>query len=108
MAIKKIRELNLSIVEIEGDNLCLINVLNDIWLCPWKINLFISDIFSDLIGYVDFRFVHVFREVNQVADRIAKLGFSGPQRCWKNDLELEALIRKDALGWPYSRSTTVT
>ena len=80
MATTKIRELNLSIVEIEGDNLCLINVLNGIWLCPWKINLFISDIFSDLIGYVDFRFVHVFREVNQAADRIAKLGFSGPQR----------------------------
>ena len=43
MAIKKIKELNLSIVEIEGDNLCLMNVLICTWNCPWNINLLTSD-----------------------------------------------------------------
>ena len=102
-AIKKAKHLNLSVVEIEGDNLCLMNVINGIWCCPWSINVLVSDIYVDLISCPFFRFSHIFREINQVADRIAKLGIAAHGSEWKNDLELAALIRKDALGWSYTR-----
>ena len=103
MAIRKTKELNLSLVEIEGDNLCLINVLNGIWSCPWDINLLVCDILSDLSFGAFFRCNHVFRKVNQVADRVAKLAFRMDVADWKNDEELRALIRADALGRPISR-----
>ena len=104
MAIRKAKELNLSVVEIEGDNLCLINILNGIWCCPWDINILVCDLFSDLSQGFFFKCSHVFREINHVADRVAKLGFRHFVDCaWKNDSELMALVRKDAIGQRFSR-----
>ena len=101
-AIRKLKELNLSFVEIEGDNLCLINVLNDIWVCPWDVEPIIYDIRFELSSCPGFILSHVFREVNQVADCINKIGFRDRELGWKDNSELLALIRKDALGWSYS------
>lgn len=103
MAIKKLKQLNLSMVEIEGDNLCLMNVMQGSWTCPWSIDVLISDIRFDILHYHGLKFTHIFREVNQVADRIAKLGFLKNVPNWRDDLELHALIRKDALGQTISR-----
>ena len=46
---------------------------------------------------------HVFREVNQVADRVAKLGFSLAVGDWRLDPQLLKLIRLDAIGRPSFR-----
>jgi len=97
-AIRKVKELNLSLVEIKGDNLCLINVLKGIWCCPWDVDPIVSDIRFELSNCPGFHFSHVFREINQVADCIAKLGFLQDRSDWRDDLELSALIRNDALG----------
>lgn len=88
MAIKKIKELNLSLFEIESDNLCLVNVLNGIWHCPWDINSIVTDLIFDLSVFPMVRFRHIFREANHDAGRMAKLGLPGVRRYWKDDLEL--------------------
>lgn len=65
--------------------------------------MWVSDALLDVSLCAGVSFKHVFREINQVADRLAKLGFRSGLVDWSNDLELAALIRKDAIGWRYSR-----
>ena len=103
LAVKTARKLNLSLIEIEGDNLCLINVLNGIWSCPWEINMIVNDILFDFRFFAGVRCAHVFRELNQVADRLAKIGLGSQLSAWNEDKELHVLVRKDALGCRYNR-----
>lgn len=97
------KQLGFSHLEIEGDNLSVINVVNGVWSCPWKIEIIGADIMMDLLHFSSVRIQHIFREINSVADRLSKLAFSSLGLDWLEDRDLRLLVRKDVLGWRHNR-----
>ena len=95
--------LNIKDVIIEGDNLCVINAIKGTWKCPWEEDMIIADSRIDLRSFRTVCIRHVFREINCVADRVAFLGHTTTTSNPDSDLELQVLIRKDALGWTTDR-----
>ena len=80
------------------------NVLNGTWRCPGEIVMLVSDLSFECRSISGLRFTHVFRELNQVADRIAALGFPSVDVAWASDPQLLELIRLDAIGRTVSRA----
>ncbi|KAL8128975.1 LOW QUALITY PROTEIN: hypothetical protein V2J09_018130 [Rumex salicifolius] len=92
------KRLQLDQIMIESDNLTMVNAINGIWKCPWDIEIIISDI---LLLLTDFRTVqvsHIFREANAATDLLVKLCHTTSLRNLRTHQELQALIRKDAIG----------
>ena len=67
-------DFNFRHIFIEGDNLLIINLLQEKSSCPWKIRLLMDDIkkMRSHFEHVDSR--HVYREANRAADYVASLG----------------------------------
>ena len=61
--------------------------------------MIITDSQLDLRKFQTVQISHVFREINRVADRLTHLGHTTTTTIPDNDIELQVLIRKDALGW---------
>ena len=98
--VRKALEIGCSDIIIEGDNLCIINSLSGRWDCPWEIELIIADTKLDLIHFSSVHIRHIFREINTVADRVAKLAHGYPAaENLEIDPDLNILIHKDEIGW---------
>ena len=65
--------------------------------------MIITDSQLDLRKFQTVQISHVFREINRVADRLTHLGHITTTTIPDNDIELQVLIRKDALGWSTNR-----
>ncbi|KAL8129018.1 LOW QUALITY PROTEIN: hypothetical protein V2J09_018173 [Rumex salicifolius] len=58
----------------------------------------ISDILLLMTSFRNAQISHIFREANEMADKIAKLGHGTLPKDMLINAELKALIRKDAIG----------
>ncbi|XP_049353223.1 uncharacterized protein LOC125817718 [Solanum verrucosum] len=59
-------------VIIQTDSLLLCKVLEEKWTCPWIINGIVEDTKESLLGK-QYRFQHIMREGNQLADYVANM-----------------------------------
>ncbi|XP_048491668.1 uncharacterized protein LOC125492951 [Beta vulgaris subsp. vulgaris] len=95
--------LNISNLEIEGDNLAVINVVRKIWKVPWEINNIILDVNANLLKFDNFQVHHCFREANKTADLMAHQGHSHSDLAYNYppyDIDFSLFIRNNVLGWP--------
>ena len=102
-AIRGAHSLNLPNAIIEGDNLTVINAVNNIWQTPWEIDNIICDVGKELLKFSSVSVIHCFREANRAADFMAhRCHFVSSLRyCFPPyDIDFSLLIRKDVLGWP--------
>ena len=91
--------LGLRKIYIEGDSQIIIYALKGGYSYPWEIDMLIADIGKILQSFEEVVLDFVPREINLVADFLAKKGHF-PTSSWHNSSDLQALIRKDALGRP--------
>lgn len=93
--------LNISNLEIEGDNLAVINAVRKIWKVPWKINNIILDVNANLLKFDTFQVRHCFREANKTTDLMALRGHSHSDLIYNYppyDIDFSFFVRKDVLG----------
>ncbi|KAK6795384.1 hypothetical protein RDI58_008837 [Solanum bulbocastanum] len=72
MALRECKELNLQNIILETDSLSLRNIVWEIWNIPWMLTDQIEEI-RQHIRAIQCRMHHIFREANQVADKLANM-----------------------------------
>ncbi|XP_042964742.1 uncharacterized protein LOC122298965 [Carya illinoinensis] len=104
--VRRCHQLGFRRVEIEVDSQLLVR-----WCTKGECNIwYLEDFWEELwglLGSMEFRMQHVFREGNVVVDFLAKRGAGGLNRDWSvNDSlpdQLRGLLRMDRIGLPYLR-----
>ena len=91
-ALQKVLENNIKKVKVEGDSKILINCLNDSFSTPWRLKKIVDDIKWLSSSFDEISFTHIPREVNFIADSLAKLGHTlNSSQTWNRCLPLPAL-----------------
>ena len=93
------RKLEIKKVRFEGDCQTLINIMKKKVVCPWNIDILVSDIRNSLLYFESVTFSFISRKINIVADFLSKMGHYNFSSIHSN-LKLKALILWDALGRP--------
>ncbi|XP_077231921.1 uncharacterized protein LOC143865418 [Tasmannia lanceolata] len=99
-------EKGLTYTLLESDSLTAVNVISEVWTCPWKAIPVLADIRDALFCLNNWKLSHVWREANTAADFLSK-----PTCCIKRvdipvvDLPIDLLdiIVADSNGTIYPR-----
>lgn len=110
LAVVEALRLGFLFIQVEDDNLCVINNqalrLGHWSLATWQLDLVVFEIRELLSLFLGAQMQHIFREVNVVADKVTSLRNRLPLSLVATHYQLNALTRKDALGWWLSHSWT--
>ncbi len=88
----------------EGDNITIINVINNIWNIPWSIRDIIEEIKEEVKKFDYIKISHCFREGNRAADFLAsKLDYIMSYNCNPSHRDFLTIIRQDVLGYTFIR-----
>ncbi|XP_019052801.1 PREDICTED: uncharacterized protein LOC109114513 [Nelumbo nucifera] len=99
--------LNLEKIMVELDSKLMIDILNSICAAPWKLWFWLSQV-QELRNRLNFFCVHIYREANQPADALAKLGCLESQKTIYDCTDtlsshVQHLITADGLGLSFLR-----
>ena len=93
------KQMNISNLWIEGDNLTVLKAIEGQMNYPWEIDIIITDIRMLLAMFDHYQICQVPRKVNSVADFLFKTSHRLLSEVF-NDSEFRTLVRQDALGKP--------
>ena len=74
MELRRCQNLNLHDIILENDSLDLRKINTDKWKIPWQLTIQIEEI-KQLIRQLQIMIKHLFREANQLVDKLANVVF---------------------------------
>jgi len=81
-------------LEIEGDNMLIIQVIQDKVQVPWQVRNIIFEIKGLLAQCLQVTIRHIYRKANMAADWLSKYGHSAPINLLLSDWAGRTLVRK--------------